>query len=162
MSAVCVWLTIVRCRFQFKNWDVLPRDKPLISAYVRASGLEVFFADIYKDTIDSIIGVRENKITYVNIKDHVCVQDLLHADLLRSDLQAFRPSAGKESPLWAAVENLQKGVSWHRTKPFLIVEARYFQATTLGLPLEISKYYESVNGITVNGEEPNPTPDESN
>lgn len=41
-------------------------------------------------------------------------------------------------------------------KPFLIFEVRYFQATTLGLPLEISKYYESVNGITVNGEEANP------
>lgn len=85
-----------------------------------------------------------------------------HADLLRSDLQAVRPSAGKESPLWAVIENLQKGVSWHQTKPILIIEARYFQATTLGLPLEISKYYETVNGITVNGEESNPTAYESN
>lgn len=66
------------------------------------------------------------------------------------------PSAGKESPVWAAIENLQRGISWHRTKPFLIFEVRYFQATTLGLPIEISKYYESVNGITVNGEEINP------
>lgn len=55
------------------------------------------------------------------------------------------------------IENLQKGVSWHRTKPFLIFEARYFQATSLGLPLEISKYYETTNGITVNGEGSNPT-----
>lgn len=54
------------------------------------------------------------------------------------------------------IENLQRGVSWHRTKSFLIFEVRYFQATTLGFPLEISKYYEAVNGITVNGEESNP------
>lgn len=76
--------------------------------------------------------------------------------LLWSHLQAVSLSAGKESPLWATIENLQRGVSWHRMKPFLIFEVRYFQATTLGLPLEISKYYESVNGITVNGEEANP------
>lgn len=31
-------------------------------------------------------------------------------------------------------------------------EARYIQATTLGLPVEISKYYHTINGITVNGE----------
>ncbi len=77
--------------------------------------------------------------------------------ILWSYLQAVSPSAGKESPLWAMIENLQRGVSYHRSKPFLIFEVRYFQATTLGLPLEISKYYETVNGITVNGEESNST-----
>lgn len=54
------------------------------------------------------------------------------------------------------IENMQRGVSFHWTKPFLIFEARYFQATTLGLPVEISKYYQTVNGITVNSEEANP------
>uniref|UniRef100_A0A3B4TIN1 Vitellogenin 3, phosvitinless n=1 Tax=Seriola dumerili TaxID=41447 RepID=A0A3B4TIN1_SERDU len=102
-----------------KNWEILPSDKPVLSAYSRASGQEWFFADINKEFIQNII-------------------------------RAVSPSAGKESPLWAVIENLQKGVSWHRTKPFLIFEVRYFQATTLGLPLEISKYYETLNGITVN------------
>lgn len=54
------------------------------------------------------------------------------------------------------IENLQRGGSWHWTKPFLIFEVRFFQATTLGLPLEISKYYETLNGISVNGEETSP------
>ncbi|KAM7409515.1 hypothetical protein PAMA_001141 [Pampus argenteus] len=102
-----------------KNWEVLPNDKPVLSAYVRASGQEWLFADINKEIVQQIIG-------------------------------AVNPSAGKGSPLWAAIENLQRGISWHRTKPFLIFEVRFFQATTLGLPLEISKYYETVNGITVN------------
>ncbi|XP_056234769.1 vitellogenin 3, phosvitinless [Seriola aureovittata] len=102
-----------------KNWEILPSDKPVLSAYSRASGQEWFFADINKDFIQNII-------------------------------KAVSPSAGKESPLWAVIENLKKGVSWHWTKPFLIFEVRYFQATTLGLPLEISKYYETLNGITVN------------
>ncbi|XP_070687869.1 vitellogenin 3, phosvitinless [Pempheris klunzingeri] len=102
-----------------QNWEILPHDRPVLSAHLRASGQEWFFADFNKDFIHNII-------------------------------KAVSPSAGKESPLWAAFENLQKGVSWHRTKPFLIFEVRYFQATTLGLPLEISKYYESINGITVN------------
>lgn len=42
-------------------------------------------------------------------------------------------------------------------KPFLTFEARYFQATSLGLPLEISKYYQSISAITVNGEQPDRT-----
>uniref|UniRef100_A0AAQ4P1C5 Vitellogenin 3, phosvitinless n=1 Tax=Gasterosteus aculeatus aculeatus TaxID=481459 RepID=A0AAQ4P1C5_GASAC len=102
-----------------KNWEVLPNDKPVLSAYSRASGQEWFFADLKKETIQNIV-------------------------------KFFRQSASKGSFLWAAIENLQKGVSWHRTKPFLIVEVRYFQATILGLPLEISKYYETINGISVN------------
>nr|ADD63988.1 vitellogenin C [Thunnus thynnus] len=102
-----------------QNWEILPSDKPVLSAYTRASGQEWFFVDINKDLIQKII-------------------------------KAVSPSAGKESPVWTAIENLQRGISWHKTKPFLIFEVRYFQATTLGLPLEISKYYETVNGITVN------------
>nr|AVA30493.1 vitellogenin C [Scatophagus argus] len=74
----------------------------------------------------------------------------INKEFIRSIIRAVSPSAGKESPLWAVIENLQRGVSWHRTKPFLIFEARFFQATTLGFPLEISKYYETINGITVN------------
>ncbi|XP_071344089.1 vitellogenin 3, phosvitinless [Trachinotus anak] len=113
-----------------KNWEILPSDKPVLSAYSRASGQEWFFADFNKEFIQNII-------------------------------RAVSPSAGKESPLWAVIENLQRGVSWHWTKPFLIFEVRYFQATTLGLPLEISKYYETVNGITVNAKAAiNPPPTE--
>lgn len=37
------------------------------------------------------------------------------------------------------------------TKTFLAAEARYFRATSLGFPLEISKYYLSTSGIKVNG-----------
>ncbi|KAL6108038.1 uncharacterized protein ACO6RY_18668 [Pungitius sinensis] len=102
-----------------KNWEVLPNDEPVLSAYSRASGQEWFFADLKKETIQNIV-------------------------------KFFSQSAGKGSLLWAVIENLQKGVSWHRTKPYLIVEVRYFQATILGLPLEISKYYETINGISVN------------
>uniref|UniRef100_A0A8D3CBF9 Vitellogenin 3, phosvitinless n=1 Tax=Scophthalmus maximus TaxID=52904 RepID=A0A8D3CBF9_SCOMX len=74
----------------------------------------------------------------------------LNKDMFQYIIRAVSPAAGKESPLWAVIENLQRGGSWHWTKPFLIFEVRFFQATTLGLPLEISKYYETLNGISVN------------
>ncbi|XP_061680894.1 vitellogenin 3, phosvitinless [Syngnathoides biaculeatus] len=74
----------------------------------------------------------------------------LKRDFIRKIINAVGPSAGKDSPVWRAIENLQKGISWHRTKSFLIFETRYFQPTTLGLPLEISKYYQTLNGISVN------------
>lgn len=48
---------------------------------------------------------------------------------------------------------MQRGASFHWTKPFLIFEARYFQASILGFPVEISKYYQTVTAITVNCEE---------
>uniref|UniRef100_A0A3P8VDW2 Vitellogenin 3, phosvitinless n=1 Tax=Cynoglossus semilaevis TaxID=244447 RepID=A0A3P8VDW2_CYNSE len=102
-----------------KNWENLPTDQPVFTAYSRASGQEWFFTDINKDLIQNIVG-------------------------------AISPDAGKERPLWTVIENLQKGTSWHWTRAFLIFEARFFQATTLGLPVEISKYYEAVNGITTN------------
>uniref|UniRef100_A0A8C3A5Q8 Vitellogenin 3, phosvitinless n=1 Tax=Cyclopterus lumpus TaxID=8103 RepID=A0A8C3A5Q8_CYCLU len=102
-----------------KNWEVLPNDKPIMTAYSRVSGQEWFYADLKKETIDALI-------------------------------KSVSLSAGKGSSLWVVIESLQRGVSWHWTKPYLIVEVRYFQATILGLPLEISKYYESISGITVN------------
>uniref|UniRef100_A0A3P9DIS0 Vitellogenin 3, phosvitinless n=1 Tax=Maylandia zebra TaxID=106582 RepID=A0A3P9DIS0_9CICH len=95
-----------------KNWESLPNDKPIISAYSRLSGQEFFFVNIQKDLLD--------------------------------------PSAPKGTPVWAAIEQLQKGLSWHWTKPLLNIEARLLQATTLGLPVEIAKYYQTVTGITIN------------
>nr|XP_046155261.1 vitellogenin 3, phosvitinless [Oncorhynchus gorbuscha] len=74
----------------------------------------------------------------------------LNNDLIQSVIMSVSPSAGKESPVWRMIEHLQKGMSWHWTKPFLMFETRYIQATSLGLPLEISKYYNTVTTITVN------------
>uniref|UniRef100_A0A3Q1FEF7 Vitellogenin 3, phosvitinless n=1 Tax=Acanthochromis polyacanthus TaxID=80966 RepID=A0A3Q1FEF7_9TELE len=74
----------------------------------------------------------------------------INKSLIRSVVKALNVSAGKDTSLWTMMENLQKGYSWRWTKPFLIFEARYFQATTVGLPLEISKYYQSVTGVSVN------------
>ncbi|KAK5930759.1 hypothetical protein CgunFtcFv8_026972 [Champsocephalus gunnari] len=102
-----------------QNWEIMPNDKTVLSAFARASGQEWFFADMDKEMIRNIIN-------------------------------AVRLSRGKGNPLWDSIQDLERGMSWHRTKPFLIFEVRYFQATTLGLPLEISKYYETINGITVN------------
>lgn len=47
------------CLFQLKNWEILPNDKPVLSAYTRASGQEWFFADINKDFIQNIIRVKQ-------------------------------------------------------------------------------------------------------
>lgn len=56
---MCVWVTVMLCHFQLENWEILPNDKPILSAYSRASGQEWFFADINKDLIQNIIKVRE-------------------------------------------------------------------------------------------------------
>uniref|UniRef100_A0A3Q4HXT9 Vitellogenin 3, phosvitinless n=1 Tax=Neolamprologus brichardi TaxID=32507 RepID=A0A3Q4HXT9_NEOBR len=95
-----------------KNWESLPNDKPIISAYSRMSGQELFFVNIKKDLLD--------------------------------------PSAPKGTPVWAAIEQLERGLSWHWTKPLLTIEVRLLQATTLGLPVEIAKYYQTLTGITIN------------
>uniref|UniRef100_A0A8C7Z8D7 Vitellogenin 3, phosvitinless n=1 Tax=Oryzias sinensis TaxID=183150 RepID=A0A8C7Z8D7_9TELE len=71
-------------------------------------------------------------------------------DLLRSIIMALNPSAWKGSPLWAAIETLKSGASWHYSRAFLIIEASYFLPSTLGLPVEISKYYNSITVMTAN------------
>ncbi|XP_030582856.1 vitellogenin 3, phosvitinless isoform X2 [Archocentrus centrarchus] len=102
-----------------KNWESLPNNKPVLSAYSRASGQEFVFAQLKKDLLEYIKRI-------------------------------VSPSASRGTPVWDAIETLKKGLSWHWTKPFLTFEARYTQATTLGFPMEISKYYQTVTGITVN------------
>lgn len=57
----CICVNIVLHVFQLKNWEVLPNDKPVLSAYSRASGQEWFFADMNKDFIQNIIKVREKE-----------------------------------------------------------------------------------------------------
>ncbi|KAL2090106.1 hypothetical protein ACEWY4_014794 [Coilia grayii] len=97
----------------------LPKNKPLLTTYLRAFGQELFFADLNKDIIQWFI-------------------------------KALSPTAGKESPAWQIIQDLQKGISWHWTKSFLVFETRLIQATTLGLPVEISKYYAIVTVLTAN------------
>uniref|UniRef100_A0A8C6T397 Vitellogenin 3, phosvitinless n=1 Tax=Neogobius melanostomus TaxID=47308 RepID=A0A8C6T397_9GOBI len=76
-------------------------------------------------------------------------QELLFSDVNKAFLQrlirAFSQSAGKDSMVWTCIERLMQGISWRGVLPFLTAEGRYIQATTLGFPVEISKYYHVVN-----------------
>uniref|UniRef100_A0A8C6TF98 Vitellogenin 3, phosvitinless n=1 Tax=Neogobius melanostomus TaxID=47308 RepID=A0A8C6TF98_9GOBI len=86
-------------------------------------------------------------------------QELLFSDVNKAFLQrlirAFSQSAGKDSMVWTCIERLMQGISWRGVLPFLTAEGRYIQATTLGFPVEISKYYHVVNGMSVNGKRSN-------
>ncbi|XP_041912175.1 vitellogenin 3, phosvitinless [Alosa sapidissima] len=74
----------------------------------------------------------------------------LDKDIIQQIIKALSPTAGKECPAWQMIQDLQKGISWHWTKPFMVFETRLIQATTLGLPVEISKNYPCVSAITAN------------
>ncbi|XP_077572922.1 vitellogenin 3, phosvitinless [Stigmatopora nigra] len=90
----------------------------------------------------------------LNFYSRASGQEWLFADInkefIRNIINAVGPLTGKGSSVWTIIQNLQKGISWHWTKSFLIFETRYFQASTLGLPIEISKYYHALSDITVN------------
>ncbi|XP_039509562.1 vitellogenin 3, phosvitinless [Pimephales promelas] len=80
---------------------------------------------------------------------------------IQSIIKSLSPSAGKESKVWEKIQDVQRGTSWHWTKPHLVYEARFIQPTCLGLPVEISKYYSMVNGFTMKAKaEINPPPKE--
>ncbi|XP_067244630.1 vitellogenin 3, phosvitinless [Chanodichthys erythropterus] len=112
------------------DWQNLPKDKPLLTAYIRLFGQEAFLMDVSGDFIQSIT-------------------------------KSLSPSAGKESKVWEKIQDVQKGISWHWTKPHLVYEARFIQPTCLGLPVEISKYYSIVNAVTMKAKaEINPPPKE--
>uniref|UniRef100_A0A8C5DD27 Vitellogenin-like n=1 Tax=Gouania willdenowi TaxID=441366 RepID=A0A8C5DD27_GOUWI len=106
-----------------------------------------FFRAIFESTFNLFL-IMPNDRPVISAYTRTSGQEWFFADVNKDLIRNIIMDS--KSPLWAAVEGLQKGFSWHWTKPFLIFEARYFQATTLGLPLEISKYYQTVNGITVN------------
>lgn len=65
-------------------------------------------------------------------------------------LQYLWPAAGKDSTL-EVIRILQESHSLKFTKAFLAAEARYFQATSLGLQAEIAKYYLSTSALRFNG-----------
>uniref|UniRef100_A0A7N8XL44 Vitellogenin 3, phosvitinless n=1 Tax=Mastacembelus armatus TaxID=205130 RepID=A0A7N8XL44_9TELE len=151
-----------------RKLHVIGRILQLLECGVRAEGIKELFGtnipgfkgDLSWSDIHAIFSVLKN---WENLPDNRPIlsvfsrlfgQEWFFADInkdwAQTIIKAVRSTAGKESPVWGMIENLQKGLSWHWTKPFFIVEARYSQATTLGLPVEISKFYHTVTGITVN------------
>lgn len=67
-------VSTVSCHFQLKNWESLPNDKPIISAYSRTSGQELFFVNIKKDLLEYIKAVRINGQRHCwSIKDTWCL-----------------------------------------------------------------------------------------
>lgn len=124
----------------------MPSDKPVFSVYTRLSGQELFFLDIRKNWIRSIIQVRKGP-TYSEdqaIRLSPCFKG---CSML---LQYLWPSAGKDSTL-EVIRILQESHDLKFAKTFLAAEARYFQATSLGLQAEIAKYYLSTNALRVKG-----------
>uniref|UniRef100_A0AAQ6IDT2 Vitellogenin 3, phosvitinless n=1 Tax=Anabas testudineus TaxID=64144 RepID=A0AAQ6IDT2_ANATE len=150
------------------NFYAIGRILQLLEGGIRPEGIKELFGtsipgfkgDLSFSDLQAIFNVLKNwenlpsNKPVFSIYSRVFGQEWIFADFKKDIIQNFvkavSPSAGKGTPLWELIENMQRGLSWHWTKPFLIYEARYFQATTLGLPLEISKYYQTVNGITVN------------
>ncbi|XP_053491065.1 vitellogenin 3, phosvitinless [Ictalurus furcatus] len=74
----------------------------------------------------------------------------LNQDVIQRILKSVGLTANKDNKLWDLIQQLQKGISWHWTKAFLMFETRFVQPTCLGLPVEISKYYSILAAVTVN------------
>uniref|UniRef100_A0AAY4EVC4 Vitellogenin domain-containing protein n=1 Tax=Denticeps clupeoides TaxID=299321 RepID=A0AAY4EVC4_9TELE len=79
-------------------------------------------------------------------------QEVFFSDVNKEVLQqAIDLNEGKdESPLRKFLKGLEEGALWHWTKPYLAYETRFIQATCLGLPVEISKYYLALTAVTAN------------
>lgn len=56
---ICHLVCLGDRHFQLQNWESLPSDKPVLSAFTRLFGQEWFFADIKKDFIQNFVRVRE-------------------------------------------------------------------------------------------------------
>ncbi|XP_027016008.1 vitellogenin 3, phosvitinless isoform X1 [Tachysurus fulvidraco] len=101
------------------DWQSLPKNKPLLSVFLRLFGQEVSFFDLNQDFVQKV-------------------------------LKSVSLTANNDNIIWPLIQQLQKGISWHWTKSFLMFETRFVQPTCLGLPVEISKYYSTLPAITVN------------
>ncbi|CAL9696109.1 unnamed protein product [Knipowitschia caucasica] len=85
----------------------------------------------------------------MSVHTRVLGQEFIFGDLSKDIIRAFKPSEGQGSFVWKMIEQLIQGFSWRASLPFLTVESRYIQASTVGLPVEISKYYHVVNSMSV-------------
>ncbi|KAM9385804.1 vitellogenin 3, phosvitinless [Pholidichthys leucotaenia] len=89
----------------------------------------------------------------MSVYSQVYGQDWFFANIKKECIkklaETFTWSARKGSSLWDAIEKLQQRYEWHWNKPFLAFETRYFQASSLGFPLELSKYYQILSGVNV-------------
>lgn len=129
---------------QILNWEDTANDKPVFSLYTRFSGQELFFLNIRTSWIRSIIQVRKGP-TYSEDRTVRLSPCFKGCSVL---LQYLWP--GKDTTL-EVIRILQKSHSLKFAKTFMAAEARYFQATSLGLQAEIAKYYLSTSALRVNG-----------
>ncbi|KAM4740042.1 vitellogenin 3, phosvitinless [Anableps anableps] len=159
---------------------IIGRIIELLELGIRADGIKDLFGagipgfkgDFSMSDVMAIFSVLqkwetlENDKPILSVYSRITGQEWFFADMsketLRNIITAFSPAAWKSSPLWAMIESLQRGTSWDYTRAFSTLETRYFQATTLGLPVEISKYYNSITAINFNAKVAvNPPPTES-
>uniref|UniRef100_A0A4W4HER4 Vitellogenin domain-containing protein n=1 Tax=Electrophorus electricus TaxID=8005 RepID=A0A4W4HER4_ELEEL len=133
----------------------------LVELGVRAEGLNELFKDrsgITKDFELSDFQSLPKDKPLLSVYARVFGQEVSFVDLNQDSMSLM---ASKENKVWNIIQNLQKGLSWHWTKPFLTFETRFIQPTCLGLPAEISKYYFSLTAINVNAKADfNPPPKE--
>ncbi|KAM4575550.1 vitellogenin 3, phosvitinless [Fundulus diaphanus] len=136
------------------------------------AGIPGFKGDFSMSDLMAIFSVlqkwetMEDDKPVLSVYSRVSGQEWFFADMsketLRNIITALSPASWKSSPLLSTIESLQRGISWDFTRSFLTWEARYIQATTLGLPVEISKYYNSITAINFNAKVAvNPPPTES-
>nr|AGO64303.1 vitellogenin C [Pomatoschistus minutus] len=85
----------------------------------------------------------------LSVHTRVLGQEFFYGDLSKDIIRAFRPSEGQSSFVWKMIQQLIQGFSWRASLPILAVESRYIQPSTVGLPIEISKYYHVVNTMSV-------------
>uniref|UniRef100_A0A8B9HPE7 Vitellogenin 3, phosvitinless n=1 Tax=Astyanax mexicanus TaxID=7994 RepID=A0A8B9HPE7_ASTMX len=138
----------------------------LVEVGVHTEGLKELFADIPGSTghfgkadftaimrkVFRIIDVRF-VCFYFEVKNKMCFSFSLNMKSL---------TASKENTIWKIIQNLQKGISWRWTKPYLLLETRFMQPTCLGLPVEMSKYYTALKAITANAKAVINTPPKEN
>uniref|UniRef100_A0AAY4ET07 Vitellogenin domain-containing protein n=1 Tax=Denticeps clupeoides TaxID=299321 RepID=A0AAY4ET07_9TELE len=77
-------------------------------------------------------------------------QEVFFSDVNKEVLQQVFKVVFIINPLRKFLKGLEEGALWHWTKPYLAYETRFIQATCLGLPVEISKYYLALTAVTAN------------
>uniref|UniRef100_A0A4W4HEK0 Vitellogenin domain-containing protein n=1 Tax=Electrophorus electricus TaxID=8005 RepID=A0A4W4HEK0_ELEEL len=131
----------------------------LVELGVRAEGLNELFKD--RSDFQSLPKDKPLLSVYARVFGQEVSFVDLNQDVIQKILKSMSLMASKENKVWNIIQNLQKGLSWHWTKPFLTFETRFIQPTCLGLPAEISKYYFSLTAINVNAKADfNPPPKE--
>ncbi|XP_066548083.1 vitellogenin isoform X2 [Amia ocellicauda] len=141
---------------RFKAYSIWKKIQP-VEFGVHLEGIQEFINNPAKMLAEWSTFPKDKPLASGYVK--ILGQEVFFGSINKNMIETMATMAGKNGKAFTTIADLQRGMAFDWTSPFLVAETRYIQPTCLGLPAEISKSYFSILGIKVNAKAKlNPAP----